>query len=173
MRRWRGHSLAGTFLVAFTVVSAAFVPNAHAGALDSPNATPTPPDAPSTPPAVQPPPNASSPIAVSAKRGEVVRAAFTTSVVDHEPQGTISELTTDHTKVYYFTELANMSGRRIIHRWEYNGKVMAEVPFDIGGPRWRVYSVKTLLPAWTGEWTASTVDENGRVLALNTLEYKR
>lgn len=113
-----------------------------------------------------------SPTTVSARRGEVARAAFTTAIVDREPQGTISELTTKISKVYYFTELSNMMGRRIIHRWEYNGKVMAEIPFEVGGPRWRIYSAKSLLPAWTGEWTAATVDEDGRVLALNTLEYK-
>ncbi len=159
---WRrcGNRFPFTFLVALVFALASLVPRAHAGLdtlLDQPS------DQEST---------VHSPTTVSARRGEVARAAFTTSIVDREPQGTISELTTDHTKVYYFTELTNMTGRRIIHRWEYQGKVMAEIPFEIRGPRWRVYSAKTLLPTWTGEWTASTVDEDGRVLALNTLEYK-
>ena len=153
MRKRRGNPFVLALLFAFISV----VPSAHAD-LD---AVPTIEE--STVP---------TPTTVSAHRSEVVRAAFTTSIVDREPQGTISQLTTDHTKVYYFTELANMTGRRIIHRWEYKGKVMAEIPFEVRGPRWRVDSVKTLLPAWTGEWTASNVDEDGRILALNTLEYK-
>ena len=152
-----------TLFLALLFTLTATIPRARAGLdalLDSPAA-----------PSVEESTN-SDPATVAVRRGEVVRAAFTTSIVDREPQGTISELTTEHNKVYYFTELSGMTGRRIIHRWEYKGKVMAEIPFEVRGPRWRVYSVKSLLPSWTGEWTAATVDEDGRVLALNTLEYK-
>ncbi len=104
-------------------------------------------------------------------RGEVARASFTTAIIDREPQDTVSAIGPGHEKVYYFTELANMSGRRVIHRWEYQGRVVAEVPFDVNGPRWRVYSIKTLPQGAIGEWTASTVDEDGRTLTLNTLEF--
>ncbi len=105
--------------------------------------------------------------------GEVARASFTTAVSDREPVDSISSIANDKNKIYYFTELRNMTGKTIKHRWEYNGKVMAEVPFSIGGPRWRTFSSKTLDPIWQGEWKVSVIDESGNTLSVNTFTYKQ
>ena len=48
---------------------------------------------------------------------------------------------------------------------------MARVPFVVYGPRWRVYSTKTLEPSWTGEWTVRVEDESGRVLHTESFSY--
>ena len=64
-----------------------------------------------------------------------------------------------------------MAGQRVTHRWEYNGTVFAEVPFDVGGPRWRVWSSKNFVPEWVGTWTVSVVDSSGEVLTTRTLNY--
>lgn len=103
--------------------------------------------------------------------GSVARATFTTAVQDREPVDSISTLTNDGSKVYYFTEIHDMSGQTVTHRWQYNGEVMAEVQFDIGGPRWRIYSSKTLMPYWLGNWEVSVVDESGNPLSVNTFSY--
>ncbi len=103
--------------------------------------------------------------------GEVARAVFTTGIKDREPVDQVTTLTTDKDKIYFFTEIRNMSGHIIKHRWEYNGKTMAEVEFGVGGPRWRVWSTKSLLPQWTGEWKVSVVDEAGKVLSESTFTY--
>lgn len=105
--------------------------------------------------------------------GTVTRAAFTTAVADREPVGSINKLTADTSKVYYFTELRGMAGQTVTHRWEYNGKVMAEVPFTVSGPRWRVYSSKNLQEDWTGEWKVSVIDQAGGTLAVNTFTYEK
>jgi hypothetical protein len=100
----------------------------------------------------------------SAPIGEVVRSTFTTGVVNREPQDSVTQLTNDNVQVMFFTELRDMSGETITHRWEHAGAVVAEVPFDVGGPRWRVYSAKSLDPNWIGEWKVTVVDSAGHVL---------
>jgi hypothetical protein len=101
----------------------------------------------------------------------ISRATFTTGILEREPRDMIETLGNDSRMVYYFTEAAGLEGTTLIHRWEYQGRVMAEVPIEIGGPRWRVYSTKNLEPGWTGEWQVSAVDESGTVLETTTFEY--
>jgi Protein of unknown function (DUF2914) len=103
--------------------------------------------------------------------GTVARAAVTSGIENHEPVDNLTKVTADTDKLYYFTELRDMEGQKVIHRWEHNGEVVAEVPFEIGGPRWRVYSSKNLLPGWTGEWKVSVVAANGEALSTNTFSY--
>ena len=108
---------------------------------------------------------------ITAAAGEVARAQFTTGISDREPMDAITELGTDHTQVYFFTELTGLSGETITHRWEHGGETMAEVSFDVRGPRWRVWSSKQLQPGWTGEWKVSVVDGAGKVLVEKTFNY--
>jgi len=103
--------------------------------------------------------------------GTIARSTFTTAVENREPVDSISKMGTDKNKIYYFTELKDMSGQQVTHRWEYNGKVMAEVPFQVGGSRWRVFSSKLLDDIWQGEWKVSVIDSNGGTLSVNTFTY--
>ena len=105
--------------------------------------------------------------------GRVTRAQFTSEVKNLEPLDSLMALSNDKTRIAYFTEIQDMAGQTVIHRWEYNGKVMAEVPFKVGAARWRVYSTKTLDPSWIGEWKASVVDSAGSSLSVNTFTYTK
>lgn len=105
--------------------------------------------------------------------GRVTRAQFTSAVKNLEPLDSLMALSNDKTRIAYFTEIQDMAGQTVIHRWEYNGKVMAEVPFKVGAARWRVYSTKTLDPSWVGEWKASVVDSAGSSLSVNTFTYAK
>lgn len=102
---------------------------------------------------------------------EVARAVFTTGIDNREPVDQVSQLPGTANQIYFFTELRNMEGQSITHRWEYGGEVMAEIGFDIGGPRWRIWSSKTLMPAWGGEWTVSVVSSSGEVIASESFTY--
>ena len=104
----------------------------------------------------------------SMSKGSVARATITSDVQNREPVDSVSTVTTDDSKVFYFTEIQDMAGHTVTHRWEYNGQVMAEVDFEIGGARWRVYSSKTMTPYWVGNWKVSVIDENGSPLSVNT-----
>jgi len=103
--------------------------------------------------------------------GSVRRSLFTSDVSQHEPVDNLLSLANDHEFVYFFTDLRNFEGQTITHRWEYNNQVLAEVSFNVQGPRWRVWSKKTLLPDWLGEIQVNVVDEQDRILAAGVLTY--
>lgn len=104
-------------------------------------------------------------------RGSVVRSVFATAIKDREPVDKISSGKTDDNQIYYFTELRDMSGQTAVHRWEHDGKVVAEVKFKVRGPRWRVWSSKTFSPNATGEWKVSVLNGAGEVIAEDTIDY--
>lgn len=104
--------------------------------------------------------------------GWVERALFTSAVVDREPVDAVVVIENGQREVSFFTELRQLAGRTVTHRWEYAGEVVAEVPFEVGGPRWRVHSRKTLLPSQAGRWSAVVVDESGWVLHAEMFEYR-
>jgi hypothetical protein len=115
---------------------------------------------------------APAPAAAPAPSGLVARSTITSSVIDREPQDSVEVLSNDNVQIFYFTEIRDATGDTITHRWEWMGKLMAEVPFTVGGPRWRVFSSKTLDPIWLGEWTVTAVDSSGRVLSRETFDYR-
>lgn len=104
-------------------------------------------------------------------RGSVVRSAFTRGVEEREPTEDLQKLTNENGQVKFFTELRDMSGQTATHRWEYDGKVVAEVAFDVKGPRWRVWSSKSLIPQWTGDWKVSVINGAGEVISEKKLSY--
>ncbi|MDH5631421.1 MAG: DUF2914 domain-containing protein [Gammaproteobacteria bacterium] len=124
------------------------------------------PAKPSLPATVTPAAEAGSD-ATSVHTGNVVRATFASAIQNREPVDHINEA--NASQIYYFSELRGMAGQRVTHRWEYNGEIMAEVPFEVGGERWRIYSSKRLLPDWKGEWKASVIANDGQELAVNTI----
>lgn len=106
-----------------------------------------------------------------APKNPVARSAFTTEIVEREPVNFILGLTNDESRIYYFTELRGLQGRTVYHRWEYEGEVIAEVAFDVKGPRLRVWSSKDLVADWTGKWRVQVTDAAGRILAEDSFEY--
>ena len=104
--------------------------------------------------------------------GAVARGTFATAIDHREPVDSVTSLGSDRNRVYYFNEFVGISGRRVMHRWAYQGAVVAEVPIAIGGPRWRAYSSKNLDASRLGEWTVSVVDESGRVVHTDSFVYE-
>ncbi len=95
-------------------------------------------------------------------------AQFTTGIENREPIDQVTFVKNDVERVYFFTDLRVLDGRTINHRWLYNGKVMADVTFEVRGPRWRVWSSKKLLPDWIGDWTVEIVTAEGEVIAADS-----
>jgi len=103
--------------------------------------------------------------------GLVKRAQFTSGIQDREPIDQIDNLLNsvadeDSAKqLYFFTEVAKLEGRTIYHRWQLNGEVLAEIPFEVKSNwRWRVFSSKKILPSMQGEWRVSVIDDQGNTL---------
>ena len=124
----------------------------EAGAMATPEAMPA-----ATPPATPP--------------GTLARATFTSAIAERKPVDEIDTLPHDQSQIFFFTDLRGFAGQTVLHRWEYKGQTMAEVPFAVRGPRWRVWSSKELEPIWTGDWRVSVVDESGRVIDSRGFRY--
>ena len=101
--------------------------------------------------------------------GTVARSVFTTEIADREPVDTLQTIEALEQKIYFFTELLDMQGQTATHRWEFNGEVMAEVAFEVRGPRWRVWSSKNLQPEWVGEWKVSVINGANEIISEATL----
>lgn len=107
---------------------------------------------------------------VQAETG-VSRTAFTSAIQNKEPVSNLQEISTDISRVYFFTELLGLNGHNILHRWEYNGQVLAEITFQVGGDRWRTWSSKNILASWTGKWQVSVLDEGGNIIEQSHFDY--
>ncbi len=88
-------------------------------------------------------------------RGTVARSVFTTLVDNREPVDKVQQVPQQKNDITYFTELRDMSGQTAKHRWEFKGKIISEVKFNVRGPRWRVWSKKSFAPGWAGDWKVS------------------
>jgi hypothetical protein len=108
---------------------------------------------------------------IHAQEAPRVLAQFTTGVENREPIDQVTFVENDARKVFFFTELHGLNGQTIRHRWLYDGKIMAEVTFEVRGPRWRVWSSKDLVPDWIGDWTVEIVTGNGEVIAAESFTY--
>jgi hypothetical protein len=103
--------------------------------------------------------------------GSVARAIVTTGVADREPVNDLQRVLAGNEKVIFFTELRNMEGQTVKHRWSHGGESLAEVEFNVGGPRWRVWSSKMLMPEWAGEWRVEVLDGAGVVVSERQFSY--
>ena len=102
----------------------------------------------------------------------VVRAQFATAIDEREPVDQVVVLSPPQEEVFFFSELRNLEGRTVTHRWEYQGQVVSRVPFEVKGPRWRVYSKYSLEPDRFGEWSVTVVDESGWPLYTELFRYE-
>jgi hypothetical protein len=98
-------------------------------------------------------------------------AQFTTAVEDREPIDQVTFVSNDVRKIFFFSDLRGLQGHRVTHRWIHEGEVIAEVIFEVRGPRWRVWSSKDLRPDWLGDWTVEIVTDEGEVIAAETFTY--
>jgi hypothetical protein len=105
----------------------------------------------------------------------IARAQFTNGIKNREPIDHIGDRvqSTEQTskRLFYFTELRDMKGEKITHRWKYNDNTMAKVNFNVGGARWRVYSSKNLTPSMKGEWQIIVTDSANRVILTDSIIY--
>lgn len=115
---------------------------------------------------------ASSAVLAQSSSGSVARAVFSSNIQDREPIDSIDQFNADSGQIFFFTELKDLEGQTVKHRWLFNGEQMAEVNFNVAGARWRVWSSKQLMPNWQGEWKVEIVDGSGSVLSTNSFNYK-
>lgn len=108
--------------------------------------------------------------AETTSKGSIARSIVTSGIEKREPTDNLNQIPNTMNKVFYFSELMDLKGEKITHRWLYNDKVQAEVNFNVGGKRWRVYSSKNLRPSWTGTWTVQVALADGTVLETKSFD---
>jgi hypothetical protein len=102
----------------------------------------------------------------------ISQAVFAKNVENRQPVNIIVDADNSLGKIYFFTNMRNLTGERITHRWSYNNKIMAQISFDIKGQRWRVWSSKNLWHTWLGEWTVDVLNQHSDVLISKTFYYR-
>lgn len=94
------------------------------------------------------------------EESKVLRAMFTTRLENREPVDRVLILDNKVREVYFFTDLSQLQGHIITHRWEYEGRVVQTKSYQIKGQRWRAASQKELDPGMIGRWSVVVTDEN-------------
>ncbi len=93
--------------------------------------------------------------------GRIARAQFTTDIVNREPVDRVLVVSPPVEELYFFTDIRHMEGDTATHSWRYRGELISKVSFEVGGPRWRVYSKVRLEPYQFGDWSVTVTDGNG------------
>ena len=108
---------------------------------------------------------------MDAEKVPTALAQFTTGIEEREPIDQVTFVRNDVRRIYFFSDLRDLQGSTVTHRWVHDGQTMAEVPFEVRGPRWRVWSSKQLQPGWLGDWTVEIVTGDGEVVASESFTY--
>ncbi|CAC9540804.1 hypothetical protein [uncultured Gammaproteobacteria bacterium] len=103
----------------------------------------------------------------------ISQAVFSKSVDNRQPIVIITEADDSLGKIYFFTNVRNLAGERITHRWIFKDQVKAKISFKIKGDRWRVWSSKNIWHTWTGLWTVEVLDQNDKILLVKTINFEK
>lgn len=103
--------------------------------------------------------------------GSVATATFTSQVADGAPVDYRETFENTTRVVFYYTEVLNLHGQTIKHRWKLDGKVMQEVPIAVRREREAVWSKSDMQPEWTGAWTVEVVNGRGEVIQVDSFAY--
>lgn len=102
----------------------------------------------------------------------IARAQFTTAIVNREPVDRVLVVSPPVEEVYFFTDIRHMEGDTATHSWRYRGELISKVSFEVGGPRWRVFSKVRLEPYQFGEWSVTVTDGSGWPLYTELFRYE-
>ncbi len=102
----------------------------------------------------------------------VARGQFTSGISNREPVDRLVVASPLVHEVYFFSDLRNLQGRTVTHRWEYQGEVVSQKRFEVGGPRWRVNSKIEIGPEQVGKWSVTVIDESGWPLYTELFRYE-
>jgi hypothetical protein len=96
---------------------------------------------------------------------KVTRMVLCDGVENREPTNASVDFTPDVNRVYCYTEIKDAGDPcTISHRWYYGEQLMAEIPLNVQGARYRTWSSKQIVPKATGEWKVEVVDDSGTQL---------
>ena len=100
--------------------------------------------------------------------GSASRAIFTTRITDREPVDDLNSVAVSSRTVSFFTELVNLNGKTVTHRWSVNGQVVYTKEFKVGANRWRVWTTKTITP-FANDLVVVQIMVNGQAISQQTI----
>lgn len=103
--------------------------------------------------------------------GQVNRAFFTTRLKNNEPVNEVLILENNKRKLYFFSEVKNMKGKMLFHRWEYRGEKVYEQKFRVDNNSAKLVSKYKLDPRQTGEWMVVISDGRGWPIKAVVFKY--
>ena len=98
------------------------------------------------------------------------RAQFTTEVQEREPVDEIEQVPAGAERVVFFTELRGLEGREVIHKWTLNGHPGVVREMNVGGPRWRAWSIHPVTEELEGTFQVEVLDDTGASHGTWTVE---
>jgi hypothetical protein len=105
------------------------------------------------------------------KTGGGSRVAFTTRIANKEPTSNLAEVDHSAQQLIFFTELKNLTGETVRHRWVYNDQIVYEKAFNVGAARWRVWTQKTIT-TYRGTLTVEILNGAGNVIQSQSIIIK-
>ncbi len=99
-------------------------------------------------------------------------AVITTEIRKRYPTDEVVTLDNPHRAISFFTEIRDMAGTTVTHRWIYKGKVQFQASFNVLSKKWRVWSTQLLPRDKPGQWTIQVVDQDGKVLETRAVDYR-
>lgn len=106
-------------------------------------------------------------------RSELVkRAVFTSEVLAREPVDDLGNEVSlsHHEKVYFYTQLIDLNGQKVEHRWYLEQELKAIIRLKVSSDNWRTYSSKTLNASMQGNWRVEVVIAPNTVLEVHNLD---
>ena len=100
--------------------------------------------------------------------GYIARGQFTSEVSDREPANEVNSVKVGE-QIVFFTDIRNMEGKTVTHRWVQEGEELFSMNFNIGGNRWRVWTTKNIYDWNVGDMQVIVEDEDGKVLSQKTI----
>lgn len=102
---------------------------------------------------------------VMAGQLNVQEAVITTAVVERAPVDAVQSYPVTVGKLYCFTQVTGAQEETsLTHVWFWGEKEVARTTLPVRSANWRTWSVKTILPSWTGEWRVDILDAEGNLL---------
>lgn len=99
---------------------------------------------------------------------QLITTQFTSGIKKLKPidnLGRTIKLKNNNTsKIYYHTVIEGQKGKKLTHRWIYNGKTVANISSQILQDRQIMHSSKTVSKYMTGKWSVQIVDQQNNTM---------
>ena len=91
------------------------------------------------------------------------------SVEDRTPSGEGISFPSDAGQLYCFTNIRGAKDPvQIYHRWYVGDRLATEIPIQVKAATWRCWSVKSILPSWSGTCRVDVATDAGDVIATTS-----